>query len=90
MKSVTTSRFRQCFEKLPKRLQKTARKSYLLWKENPEHPGVQFKLIIPEEMIYSARVNLGYRALGVKKDDTIIWFWIGSHDEYETLIKGMQ
>ncbi|WP_442947714.1 hypothetical protein [Nostoc sp.] len=29
------------------------------------------------------RVTRGYRALGVLKGDTVTWFWIGSHDNYE-------
>jgi hypothetical protein len=36
--------------------------------------------------IYSVRIGLHYRALGLKEDDTIIWFWIGSHAEYDKLI----
>jgi len=31
-------------------------------------------------------VGVGYRALGLKVDDGIVWFWIGSHAEYERLI----
>jgi hypothetical protein len=27
-----------------------------------------------------------YRALGLLEDDTIIWFWIGSHADYDDLI----
>lgn len=37
--------------------------------------------------IYSARVNLDWRALGLVEGDTIIWFWVGSHSEYERLLK---
>lgn len=87
MNSVTTSRFRDCFNKLPVHVQKSARKAYLLWKENPHHPGLQFKLVVPESSVYSVRVSLAYRALGVKQNDTIIWFWIGSHTHYEELLK---
>jgi len=28
-----------------------------------------------------------YRALALKKGEDYYWFWIGSHDEYEELIK---
>ena len=87
MNSVTTSRFRNCFEKLPVQVQQSSRKAYRLWKENPQHPGLQFKLVVPEDSIYSIRVSLAYRALGVKERETIIWFWIGSHSDYEKLLK---
>jgi hypothetical protein len=37
-------------------------------------------------MIYSARIGLEYRALAVRKKDRIIWYWIGSHAEYDRII----
>lgn len=36
----------------------------------------------------SVRVGIAYRALGVEHEDTVVWFWIGNHDEYERLIDG--
>ena len=89
MQSVVTSKFRSCFNKLPMHIKRTARKAYALWKENPQHPSLRFKPVSPQEEIYSVRVNLGYRALGVKDGDTIIWFWIGTHTDYDELIKAL-
>jgi hypothetical protein len=34
-------------------------------------------------------VGIGWRALGIKDEDTIVWFWIGSHAEYSQLLKQM-
>ncbi len=33
-------------------------------------------------------IDIGYhhRALGKKVDDTIEWYWIGSHEDYNKLI----
>jgi hypothetical protein len=39
--------------------------------------------------IFSVRVGLGWRAVGIRKADTMIWYWIGSHDEYDALLKKM-
>jgi hypothetical protein len=39
-----------------------------------------------EDDIYSARISLDYRALAVLKGDRIIWYWIGSHAEYDRLV----
>jgi len=36
---------------------------------------------------WSARVTNDYRALGVMTGDTVIWFWIGSHADYDRIIK---
>lgn len=36
--------------------------------------------------MWSVRVGAHYRALGIEKPDGILWFWIGSHTEYDTLL----
>ena len=76
MKSSRTKNFRQKFAKLPQRIKDTANKNYQLWKENPFHPSLEFKEVIPKEKIWSVRVDIGWRALGVMKADEkkIIWF----------------
>ncbi|MCU0418835.1 MAG: hypothetical protein MUC38_04185 [Cyclobacteriaceae bacterium] len=63
-----------------------AKKSFEQWKLNVNHPSLQFKKVTSTENIYSVRVGLHYRALGVMDDHTIVWFWIGSHEDYNTLL----
>jgi hypothetical protein len=86
MKSRVTEDFLDCFAKLPDAVKALARKNYRLWRDNPSHPSVQFKQIHGREALYSVRVGLGWRALGLLEGDTMTWFWIGSHAEYDTLI----
>ncbi len=50
------------------------------------HPGLRFKKVDEDPDIYSVRVGLGHRALGVLRGDEIAWYWIGAHDEYDRLI----
>lgn len=33
------------------------------------------------------RIGLDYRAFGVRDDDDIIWYWVGSHADYDKLIR---
>lgn len=89
MRSHLTEDFISYFRDLPPRIQRLARKNYKLWKQNPSHPGLQFKLVGKRKPVYSVRVGVGWRALGLKIDDGIIWFWIGSHGEYERLVQGL-
>lgn len=60
---------------------------YIIWKENPGHPGLQFKQVHLRQPIYSVRVGIGWRALGLRQKDVIVWFWIGSHSDYGALLK---
>jgi hypothetical protein len=34
------------------------------------------------------RVGLRHRALAVEVNDGLLWFWIGSHADYDALIRG--
>jgi hypothetical protein len=63
-----------------------ARRAYHLFREKPEHPSLRFKKVGNLEDVYSVRIGLGYRALGVLQGSTIVWFWIGSHADYDRLI----
>jgi hypothetical protein len=87
MISRTTRRFRELFGALPARVQRQVKQSYRLFRDNPAHPGLHFKQVHADPPTFSARVSISYRAVGVKDDDTITWFWIGSHDDYEKLLK---
>ena len=83
MKSRTTRGFREAYAALPPELREQVRRSYRLFRENPAHPGLRFKKIDEAANIYSARVGLGCRVLGKLKGSEIVWFWIGSHGEYD-------
>ncbi|MEW6113499.1 MAG: hypothetical protein AB1664_15310 [Thermodesulfobacteriota bacterium] len=89
MKSHLSADFISCFRELPARIQRLARKNYKLWKENPRHPSVQFKLVGKRMPVYSVRVGIGWRALGLKVDDAMVWFWIGSHAEYMKVLRDL-
>ena len=90
MKSYRTKSFKKLFDDLPEEVQVLARKNYRLWKENNAHPGLQFKQVLDDPSTYSVRVGLHYRCLGIKKDDAIYWFWIGSHAAYDKVIQQLR
>ena len=65
MNSKTTKRFRQMLAKLPSDIRQQAKEAYKLFRENPYHPSLQFKKVHRTELIYAARININYRAVGV-------------------------
>lgn len=89
MKSTTTSKFWKGYYALPHAVQIRADRAYQIWQHNPNARGLYFKRVGKQKPIYSIRIGKGYRALGIIHGDTILWFWIGSHDEYERLLKHM-
>lgn len=83
MKSETLPSFWAAYQPLNESVKRATRKAYRLWTENPFHPSLHFKCVSTEEDVWAVRVTLGFRALGIMEGDTVTWFWIGSHDEYE-------
>jgi hypothetical protein len=85
--SHATKGFWDSYERLPQHVKRQAKKAYLQFQDDPTHPSLHFKCVRPDKSIYSARVGIGYRALGVRVSaDAIVWFWIGSHSDYDHLI----
>jgi hypothetical protein len=72
---------------LPIDVQRQATAAHQLFKQNPFHPSLQFKRVGKDDPIYSVRIGLKYRALGMRDpDDLITWYWIGTHAEYDKLV----
>jgi hypothetical protein len=86
VKSRTTAQFRYLFANLPQQVQQQAREAYKQFKQDPWHPGLRFKQVHPREPIYSARVSKNYRAVGVRNESGIVWYWIGTHADYDNLL----
>ena len=87
MKSSVTKEFWKRLAELPKDVQEQAARAYALWRSNPYHPSLQFKQVSSRQPIYAVRIGIHHRALALWETDSILWFWIGSHAEYDNLLK---
>lgn len=83
MNHRATADFWECYNRLPDAIRRQADAAFELLKADPRHPSLRFKRI---GKLWSVRVGLGYRALAVADDDGPIWFWIGSHADYDRII----
>jgi hypothetical protein len=79
-----TSEFWEYYQQLPSRIQEKADRKFELLKDDPSHPSLHFKKVMDE--LWSVHVGLSYRALGTDVNGTIVWFWIGSHAEYDQIL----
>ena len=75
--------FWRYYRALPGEIQELADKSFQLLKSNPRHPSLHFKKV---GRYWSARVGLHYRAAAIEVSDGVLWFWIGTHGEYDRLV----
>ena len=84
MRHFASPSFWKCYGELPLSVQKLAERKFALLKTNPAHPALRLKKV---GKYWSARVGRKYRALGVKVGEGLVWFWIGTHAEYDKLLR---
>ena len=89
MESTTTRRFRDALGALPVDIQDRAREAYKLFCDDHNHPSLRFKKVHQTLPIYSARITRDYRAVGVVDGNLVVWFWIGSHKDYEKVLASL-
>lgn len=89
MLSHTTREFRELLSEAPEPVRTKAEAAYRLWTANPAHPSLRFKKVHDTLPIYSVRIDIDWRAVGILRDGEVLWFWIGPHKEYEKLLDKM-
>jgi len=83
LKHFVSPRFWECYERLPFPVRKLADQRFNLLKKDPRHPSLHFKKI---GKYRSVRIGIHYRALAVENPEGLLWFWIGSHSDYDNLL----
>lgn len=79
-----TGRYWRCYHELPSRVQERADAAFALLRADPRHPSLRLKRVGD---FWSARIDIAHRALAVADGDDFIWVWIGTHDDYNRLIR---
>ena len=85
MKSLVRPTFWRAYAGLDARSRQAARRAYDLFACDPGHPSLRFKKLGGHDHIWSVRINEQYRAVGERRGDTIVWVWVGTHNEFEKL-----
>jgi hypothetical protein len=76
--------FWSCYRDLPASIQASADKAFSLLKSDLRHRSLRLKKV---GRFWSVRVGLHHRALAVESSDGLHWFWIGSHAEYDRIVR---
>ncbi len=87
MTSQRTKAFVRLLAELPPDVVKQAKEAYRLWIRDPSHPGLRFKKIQNIDNVWSVRISRNYRAVGMRDGEKVVWFWIGSHADYDQLLR---
>jgi hypothetical protein len=87
VKSRTIRPFWVLYRGLPAEARGEADKAFELFQQDPFHPSLQFKEVSSRYHVWSARIGLHWRVLGYRNGANVTWYWIGSHAEYDQLVK---
>lgn len=68
---------------MPPNVLTLADQAYSRLKQDPHHPSLHFKKV---GRFWSVRVGIHHRALAVEALDGLVWFWIGTHADYDRLL----
>ena len=82
----TTADFRRDLAALPAPIRRQARDAFRQFIAEPNHPSLRFKKLPPHDDLWSVRISKDYRAIARWKGDVLLWFFIGSHADYDKLI----
>lgn len=86
MRHFALPRFWEHYRRLPREVQELADRCYALLLADPLHPSLHFKRVGGTKQLWSVRVGAHYRALARERPEGIVWFWIGTHADYEKLL----
>ena len=84
MISRATPAFWRAFDRLSNTDQLASRRAHQQFVGDPTHNSLHFKKLGGYENLWSVRVTISIRAVGVRDGDTIIWVWIGTHGEFDS------
>ncbi len=87
MNARTIRPFWALYRALPAQARREADRAFELFQRDPFHASLHFKEVSRRHSIWSARVGLHWRVLGYRSGSNMSWFWIGTHAEYDQIVK---
>ncbi|HXJ95851.1 MAG TPA: hypothetical protein VMT20_23670 [Terriglobia bacterium] len=83
---LTTS-FRKLYAGLPPAVQNLADEKYRLFKQDPFHPSLEFQA---KGRVWTVAIGRSYRAIARRFDNDLHWVWIGSHEDYNNILRKLR
>ena len=83
MTHFATPEFWFHYRKLPAEVRALADKNFTILNDDSNHPSLRLKKV---GVYWSVRVGLHYRALAKERPDGLLWFWVGHHGDYDSIL----
>ena len=82
MNHRATPQFWDCHHRLPGEVKHLADACHALLRKDSRHPSLHLKKVGRRWLV---RVGLHDRAVAVENEADLVWFWIGTHAEYDRI-----
>lgn len=76
--------FWKLFTELPAQTQELAFQKYALFRKDPYHPSLSFQ---SKGDAWTVEIGRSCRAIAYRFENHSIWFWIGSHEDYNHILR---
>ena len=90
----TTRQFRHQYSNLPPKIQGLTKSACRFFHQDPQHPSLRHHHLDDKKSgshapdSYSVSITMQYRAIYVQERGVNIWYWIGTHAEYDRFTGG--
>jgi hypothetical protein len=78
-----TTDFWRLYHALSPEIRKATQGAFQKFLGSPAHPSLQLERLRSDDRAWSVRITRKYRAVARRYDDEWLWFWIGSHEEFD-------
>jgi hypothetical protein len=91
-RNVRTRDFRALFAELPPPIQRAARAAFRAFLIDPAHPALRHHALGDSRRghhranSFSVSITMQYRAIYTVDSDVNVWYWVGTHNDYENFI----
>ena len=83
-RSFALPEFWKCYDKLPIHIRELADKKFEAFRQEPFHPSLGLQ---KKGQVWTVDIGRSYRAIALREDNDFHWFWIGSHEAYNQLLR---
>ena len=87
-RNVRTKEFKEQYDRLPARIRELADRAFALFRENPNHPSLELHNLHDtargshRRNSVAVSITRQYRAIFAQDDGDNVWYWIGTHSDY--------
>jgi len=93
-RNKTARSYREQYAQLPDVIKNLVRGACALFDRDPKHPSLRHHSLAPRKKgnhlpeSFSVSPTAQYRAIYVVRDGVNVWYWIGTHAEYDRFTGG--